>query len=295
MDQTLLHAYFGVLILAGIFRSIGESTESLWNAETGRELFRATMSLENFHIISRIIRFDNRDDRPARRQKDKLAAIRTVWDKWVHRLFYNPGPNVTIDEQLMPFRGRCPFRQYISSKPAKYSIKIWAACDATSSYAWNLQVYTGKPDGGAPEKNQGMRVVLDMTRGLSGHNIKCKFFFTSHKLGQELLKRKLTMVGTIRKNKSELPPQLLTTKNRPVKSSKFVYTDDRSLVSYVPKKGKNVVSTLHRDGRICGQEHQKPEIIMDYNATKGGVDNMDKLVSLQLQKEDPTLATGDIL
>ncbi|XP_071390069.1 piggyBac transposable element-derived protein 4-like [Centroberyx affinis] len=277
MDQTHLHAYFGV------FRSKGESTESLWDAENGRKPFSATMSLENFHIISRIIRFDNRDDRPARRQRDKLAAIRTVWDKWVHRLplFYNPGPNVTIDEQLMPFRGRCPFRQYIPSKPAKYGIKIWAACDATSSYAWNLEVYTGKPDGGAPEKNQGMRVVLDMTQGLSGHNITCDNFFTSHKLGQELLKRKLTMVGTIRKNKSELPPPLLTTKNRRVKSSKFVYTADTSLVSYVPKKGKNVVlmSTLHRDGRICGQEHQKPEIIMDYNATKGGVDNMDKLVT----------------
>src|SRR4029434_2373785 len=53
------------------------------------------------------------------------------------------------------------------------------------------------------------------------------------------------------KNRSELPPQLLPTKNRP----------------------------LHRNGRICGLEHQKPEILMDYNATKGGVDNMDKLVS----------------
>lgn len=36
-----------------------ESTESLWVAETGRELFRATMSLENLHIIFRIIHFDN--------------------------------------------------------------------------------------------------------------------------------------------------------------------------------------------------------------------------------------------
>jgi hypothetical protein len=48
-------------------------------------------------------------------------------------LFYNPGPNVTVDEQLMPFRGRCPFRQYMS-KPAKYRIRILAACDAASSY-----------------------------------------------------------------------------------------------------------------------------------------------------------------
>jgi hypothetical protein len=65
-------------------------------------------------------------------------------------VFYNPGPNVTVDEQLMPFR------QYMPSKPAKYKIKIWAACDAASSYAWNLKVYSGKTYGGAPEKNQGM-------------------------------------------------------------------------------------------------------------------------------------------
>src|SRR4029434_1510876 len=121
-----------------------------------------------------------------------------------------------------------------------------------------------------------MRVVLDMAQGLSGHNITCYNFFTSYKLGQEL-----TMVGTIRKNRSELPPQLLPTKSRPVNSSKFVYTADTSLVSYVPKKRKNVIlmSTLHWDGRISGLEHQKPEIIMDYNATKGRVDNIDKLVS----------------
>jgi hypothetical protein len=95
-------------------------------------------------------------------------------------------------------------------------------------------VYTGKPDGGAPEKNQGMRVVLDVTQD----NIKCNNFFTSHKLGQELLKRKLTMGGTAQKNKPELPPPLLNTLNRPINSSKFLFRTDTSLVSYVPKKGK---------------------------------------------------------
>ena len=65
--------------------------------------------------------------------------------------------------------------------------------------------------------------------------------FILRKLGQELLKRKLTMVGMIRKNRSELLPQLLPTENRPVNSSKFVDTADTSLVSYVPKKRNNVV------------------------------------------------------
>ncbi|KAL7402948.1 hypothetical protein ABVT39_022285 [Epinephelus coioides] len=57
---------------------------------------------------------------------------------------YNPGPEVTVDERLVPFRGRCPFKVYIPSKPGKYGIKIWAACDARSSYAWNMQAYMGK-------------------------------------------------------------------------------------------------------------------------------------------------------
>ena len=97
----------------------------------------------------------------------------------------------------MPFRGHCRFRQYIQSKPAKYGIKIWAACNAASSYVWNLQVNMGKPDGGAPDKNQGMWIVLDVTKGLCGHNITGNNFFTLHKLGQELLKRKLEMVRTV--------------------------------------------------------------------------------------------------
>lgn len=39
MDQTQIHAYFGVLILARVFRSKGESAESLWDAESFPEKF----------------------------------------------------------------------------------------------------------------------------------------------------------------------------------------------------------------------------------------------------------------
>ncbi|GLD56432.1 piggyBac transposable element-derived protein 4-like protein [Lates japonicus] len=281
LDKTHLDAYLGLLILAGVYKSKDESTASLWDAETGRPIFRATMSLETFHIFSRVIRFDNRETRAGRRERDKLAAIRTVWDKWVEQLplLYDPGPNITVDERLVAFRGRCPFRQYMPSKPAKYGIKIWAACDANTSYALNMQVYTGKPVGGAPEKNQGTRVVLDMAQGLRGHNITCDNFFTNYNLGQELLKRKLTMVGTVRKNRAELPAELLVIKNRAPQSSMFAFTDTTALVSYCPKKGKNVVlmSTLHKNAEISTREDQKPSTILDYNATKGGVDNLDKV------------------
>ena len=66
------------------------------------------------------------------------------------------------------------------SKPAKYGIEIWVACDAQFSYAWKMQAYTGKPTSGGPEKNEGMRVVLDVTDGLRGHNVTCENVFTSY-------------------------------------------------------------------------------------------------------------------
>ncbi|XP_038576656.1 piggyBac transposable element-derived protein 4-like [Micropterus salmoides] len=284
MDGIALQAYLGLLILAGVYRSNKESTASLWHAQSGRAIFGATMPLKMFHIISRVIRFDDRDTRTARRARDKLAAIRDVWDKWVCLLqqMYNPGADVTVDERLVPFRGRCAFKQYMPNKPGKYGIKIWTACDARTSYAFNMQVYTGKPADGQPEKNQGKRVVLEMAEGLRGQTITCDNFFTSHALGQELLKRKLSMVGTVRKNKPELPPALLATKDRARYSSKFAFSETHTIVSYCPKKGRNVLlmSTLHRDTAVSAREDKKPQVILDYNHNKGGVDNLDKVTSV---------------
>ncbi|XP_029553209.1 uncharacterized protein LOC115152471 [Salmo trutta] len=166
------------------------------------------------------------------------------------------------------------------SKPAKYGIKSWVACDAKSSYAWKMQVYTGKATSGGPEKNQGMRVVLDLTQGLRGHNVTCDNFFTSYELGQQLFKRNITMVGMVRKNKPELPPALLASRDRGVLSSKFAFTPTTTLVSYLPKKSKNVLllSRLPTEVEISHRQDSKPAIILDYTCNKGGVDNLDKVI-----------------
>lgn len=41
---------------------------------------------------------------------------------------------ITIDEQLMAFRGRCPLRMDIPNKPAKYGIKIIMVCESSTKY-----------------------------------------------------------------------------------------------------------------------------------------------------------------
>ncbi|XP_058627857.1 uncharacterized protein LOC131538063 [Onychostoma macrolepis] len=131
-----------------------------------------------------------------------------------------------------------------------------------------------------------MWVVLDLTEGLQGHTITCDNFFRSYALGSEQLKRKLTMVGTVRKSRPELPPALLTTRERELFSSLFVLTETHSLVSSCQKKRKNVLlmSTQHSDAEVIKMlkdkyEDDKPSKILDYNRAKGGVDNLDKMAA----------------
>uniref|UniRef100_A0AAX7T8F5 PiggyBac transposable element-derived protein domain-containing protein n=1 Tax=Astatotilapia calliptera TaxID=8154 RepID=A0AAX7T8F5_ASTCA len=282
VDSDELRAYVGLIILAGVYRSRNEATISLWSEKSGRVIFRATMSEKRFRHITRAVRFDDRLARPTH-SDDKLGPFRKIWDMWTHRLeiMFLPNKDICVDEQLVRFKGRCSFRQYMPKKPGRYGLKVWAVCDVETSYAWRLQLYTGKAATGRAETNQGMRVVLELTEGLQGHSVTCDNFFTSYPLSVELLRRTNTLVGTIRKNKPELPPELLQTRGRGVFSSVFAFTSTHTAVSYVPRRGKNVLllSSKHRTPGICDGPKRKLHIIRDYNRCKGGVDKLDQAVN----------------
>ena len=158
---------------------------------------------------------------------------------------YKPSAYVTVDEQLVTFRGRCGFKMFIPNKPGKYGMKVWILADSTNSYCCNLQVYTGRR-GNAREVNQGQRVVLELTQHLSGsgRHVTADNFFTSLALVRSLLSRQLTYCGTIRRNKGEIPVEMQASRNREVHSSLFGFQQDTTLVSYVPRQGKSVILLL---------------------------------------------------
>lgn len=125
------------------------------------------------------------------------------------RMCYSQRPNGTIDEMLVGFRGRCPFRLNMPSKHNHYGIKIWVSADSETCYlyVYNAQIYLGK-EGNLPEVEQASRVVMDLCHSIyqSGHNITTDNFFTSVPLAIELLGKRLTLMGTLRINKPEIPP-----------------------------------------------------------------------------------------
>ena len=149
---------------------------------------------------------------------------------------YKRTENLTIDEQLYPYRGHTKFTQYIPSKNA---------------YPLKGVIYTGKV-GNVRAKNQGERFVKELAAPFksSGRNITIDNYFTTVPVAKHLLSWKLTITGTLRQNKPYIFKQMAAYKLRPEYSSLFGFQKRNvALCSYVPKKNKAVIllSTMHSD------------------------------------------------
>jgi hypothetical protein len=169
------------------------------------------------------------------------------------------------------------------SKPRKYGLKIFWACEAGSGYALNGKMYTGRK-GDCPEKDLAKTITMELCKPFyeSGRNITTDNFFTSHALACSLLEKKLTLLGTIRQYRKEVPKSLRKSRKREILSSDFRFDNinKMTLVSYVPKRNRCVIllSSLHYGREVEVGPQQKPLIIHDYNSAKGGVDQMDQNV-----------------
>ncbi|XP_018405288.1 PREDICTED: uncharacterized protein LOC108781722, partial [Cyphomyrmex costatus] len=168
---------------------------------------------------------------------------------------------------------------YMKSKPDKYGLKIVTLNDAATSYLINGIPYLGKTRIIAREESiceYFFRSVTTPIHG-SGRTAICDNWFTTISLVQRMLQPEfdMTVTGTLRKNKREIPKQMIVAAKDPPKST-FCFTKNMTLVSYSPKKNKFV---LLLSSYMCTSEitDGKPNIVLHYNETKGGTDCFDQL------------------
>ncbi len=173
--------------------------------------------------------------------------------------YYNPSSNLTIDEQLLNFRGNCRFWVYMKSKPARYGLKIFMMNDSSTWYMFNMYLYVGtsekekfqekewKQPAQTRRKKKGETTthppkkelvtssyIKFLSRCIFGTNraITVDNFFTSIDLFNERLGKKLMMLGAIRKNKSKI--HFYFVKQWPPNSSLFAFDNNKVVVSYTP-------------------------------------------------------------
>ena len=91
------------------------------------------------------------------------------------------------------------------SKPEKYGMKLFLLCDCLTGYTFNGKPYLGRQGN---QRNVGLASdvkILSSPLYFSGIIITTDNWFTSSQLAADLLQKQITSLGTMRKNRMELP------------------------------------------------------------------------------------------
>ena len=154
MDE--LKAGLAIILRAGSDRDNFTELATLWIPADSEPFYRAVMSLCRMQFLIRCIRFDNWHTGEERKPLNKFAAVsevREIFLKNIRRV-YIPNESITVDEQLIGYRGRIPGRTYMPSKPRKYGLKIFWACESSTGHALNAMAYSGR-EGNRVHRNLG--------------------------------------------------------------------------------------------------------------------------------------------
>ena len=205
-----LEKFIGLQIARGVLERKNTPVKQLWSKEWGHPIFASTLSRNRFESIMKHLRFDNVSTRAERRTKsEKFCLISETWNAFIENCqkCYVPNLNLTIDEQLFPCKTCCPFTQYMPNKPDKFGMKSRLLADSKSKYLCNGKPYLGKDPLRKKENDLPTDVRLSLLKPYfkKGYNVTTDNFFTNVKLAETLKLEKTTIVGTVRKQRKEMP------------------------------------------------------------------------------------------
>ena len=251
-----LKVYYGLAIMKDIIKL--DRDAHYWH-QGGKHFllytrFGNVMSRDRFFQIRRYLYFvDPRDPVNA---ADKLHKIRYILNSVCQNFQdeYVPHEHVTVDEAMVPFKGRLGFKQFMKNKPVKSGIKLWVLADSVTAYCYNLEVYTGKHE---QQINRLMGlsawVVIGLTKPIHnfGHIIYTNNFYTLPILVKYLASRKTYLCGTMHPNHLGYPADMVKTNTEarrlPRGSSDWRQCEDSSMLAtaWNDKRMVYYLSTAH--------------------------------------------------
>nr|CAI5821382.1 unnamed protein product [Callosobruchus analis] len=80
-DELLV--LFGLLVFSRAQKDNHLSARDMFDYKMSGSIYRATMSCERFNFLIESLRFDDKTTRTERRQLDRFAPIRDIWDEFI--------------------------------------------------------------------------------------------------------------------------------------------------------------------------------------------------------------------
>jgi len=151
------------------------------------------------------------------RNTDKFIKVRQLYNHMKNRFYQLPiEQNISIDEQMVPFKGKLAPKQYMRGKPHPWRIKIFLMC-GSSGLVYDVIMFQGSSTELDPVVQnlfgQGGAVVMQFIERLerNRHYVYFDNYFTSYNLLSVLADRYIYAAGTVRVNRFVNPP-LITDK-----------------------------------------------------------------------------------
>ena len=209
-----MKAFVGLLITMGILRL--PRLEMYWQTESSLLQIPGVSSLISRIQFEQIWRYLHLADNSQDNKTDKLFKVRHFVDLVTAQFSenYTLHQPVTIDEAMIPYKGRLSFKQYIKSKPTKWGIKVFVLSDATNGYVYRLQIYTGKNLESTVEAGLSSRVLIELMTELDGHQLYTDNYYTSPGVYTQLYENGINCCGTVRTNRRGFPKELIKTKTK---------------------------------------------------------------------------------
>ena len=290
-----LKAFMGFMILMGVVKL--PSISDYWKRD---EIFNygpisSRITRDRFFEILRYLHFSDNSTlvAPGEDGYDKLGKIRPIirmLNESLQALYY-PHKDVSIDEAMIPFKGRSSMKQFMPNKPVKRGFKVWVRADATNGYISEFYVYTGK-EGSTVEKKLGGKVVMTLTAKLAHlyHHVYFDNYFTSVSLLVDLLKVGVYGCGTMRVNRKGSPDELpaVAKKGFNERGQSKTWQSGNLTVSVWQDSKPVVVAASNSDPLTWMSVTRKqkdgtrinvtsPMSVVQYNKYMGGVDQNDQM------------------
>lgn len=292
---TEIKAFIGCLIIMGIHKL--PSLSCYWKSDPYLSVsaIQEVMTSKRFKKLLENLHLNNNSSALPRgdQNHDKLHKLRPLIDNLNSNILkhYDHSSFLSVDESMIPFKGRSNLKQYMPQKPIKRGYKVWCLADSVTGYILNFEIYTGKTTVQQTLKHTlSERVVLQLSSCIKNMGCLLAFdnFFTTKRLMTTLLKNNILSVGTVRANRKGLP---LMMKNKDkLCRGEFMFEiqkhvcalkwmDNRPVTvlttAFSPKE-TTLVQRKNKDGSVAN--FYCPTAIAEYNKIMCGVDRFDQLL-----------------
>ena len=203
LDIDTLERFIGILFLMSVTRM--SRARMYWSQTMRLPKIADVMPLARWETVKRLLHINDNDTRPDD-CTDRLYKIRPFIDAVSNMVrSVMPGEKMSIDEQVIPFKGKSRLRQYNPKKPKKWGYKVFVL-SGVNGLIHNFEVYTGKidPCPGQPDLKPSANIVIRLLVSIPRmiwHKVFFDNWFTGTELQVALRKQGIARVGTVRANR----------------------------------------------------------------------------------------------